>query len=146
MGVRTAIIRIGVVLGRNGGVVSRLVTPFRFFAGGHPGSGKQWVSWIHLEDVIGVIRMLIEDESCKGTFNLTAPEPVLSKKFYGTFGKTMHRPSVFPMPPFMLRLMLGEIADELLLTSNRVIPQRLLEAGYKYRFPNLSEALRNILK
>jgi hypothetical protein len=146
MGVSTATVRLGVVLGRNGGVVSRLVTPFRFFIGGHPGSGKQWLSWIHIEDVIGVIRMLIEDNRCKGTFNLTAPEPILSKKFYGIFGKTMYRPSIFPMPAFMLRVMLGEIADELLLTSNRVIPQRLLETGYKFRFPNLSEALGNILK
>ena len=145
MGVRTAIVRLGVVLGKNGGVVSRLVTPFRFFAGGHPGSGKQWMSWIHLEDVIGVIRMLVENENCKGIFNLTAPEPILSKKFYEIFGKTMHRPCVFPMPAFMLRLMLGEIADELLLTSNRVVPEKLLEAGYKYRFPNLSEAVAQIL-
>ena len=146
MGVRTATVRLGVVLGKNGGVVSRLVTPFRLFAGGHPGSGKQWVSWIHLEDVVGAIGMLVENENCKGTFNLTAPEAILSKKFYTIFGKTMHRPSVFPMPGFMLRLMLGEIADELLLTSNRVVPKRLLEAGYKYSFPDLSEALGEILR
>lgn len=145
MGVRTATVRLGVVLGKNGGVVSRLVTPFRFFAGGHPGSGKQWMSWIHLKDVIGAIRMLIENENCNGTFNLTAPEPIVAKKFYDTFGKTMHRPCVFPMPAFMLRLMLGEIADELLLTSSRVVPKKLLEAVYKYSFPNLYEALDDII-
>jgi uncharacterized protein (TIGR01777 family) len=144
-GVRLATIRLGVVLGSHGGVISRLVPPFRFFLGGHPGSGSQWLAWIHLEDVIGVIRFLVENAGCEGPFNVTAPDPILSKNFYNLLGKTMHRPTVFPMPAFALKLLLGEMATELLLPSLRVIPKKLLEAGYKFKSPDLSLAFKDIL-
>jgi uncharacterized protein (TIGR01777 family) len=144
-GVRLATIRLGIVLGAHGGVISRLVPPFRFFLGGHPGSGRQWLAWVHLEDVVGVIRFLVENANCEGPFNVTAPEPILSRNFYNLLGKTMHRPAVFPMPAFALKLILGEMAAGLLLPSLRVIPKRLLEAGYKFRFPDLSVALKDIL-
>lgn len=144
-GVRLVTTRLGVVLGSGGGVMSRLVAPFRFFLGGHPGSGSQWLSWIHLEDVIGVIRFLAENADCQGPFNVTAPEPVLSRNFYNILGKTMHRPAIFPMPAFVLKLVLGEMAAELLLPSLRVIPKKLFEAGYKFKFPDLSIAIKDIL-
>lgn len=126
--------------------IPRLIPPFRFFLGGHPGSGRQWLAWIHIEDVIGVIRLLVENPNCEGPFNVTAPKPILSKNFYNLLGKTMHRPAVFPMPAFALKLMLGEMATELLLPSQKVIPQKLIDTGYKYKFPDLSTAFRNILK
>lgn len=144
-GVRIATIRLPVVLGSRGGVIPRLVPPFRFFLGGHPGSGRQWQPWIHLEDVTGIIRFLVENTGCEGPFNVTAPEPVLSKNFYRLLGKTLHRPAVFPMPAFALKLILGEMATELLLPSLKVVPKKLLEAGCKFKFPDLSLALKDIL-
>jgi uncharacterized protein (TIGR01777 family) len=144
-GVRLATIRLGIVLGAHGGVIPRLVPSFRFFLGGHPGSGRQWLAWVHIEDVIGVIRFLVENADCAGPFNVTAPEPILSNNFYNLLGKTMHRPAAFPMPAFALKLILGEMATELLLPSLRVIPKKLLEAGYKFKFPDLSVALKDIL-
>ena len=144
-GVRVATIRLGVVLGSHGGVISRLVPPFRFFLGGHPGSGRQWQAWIHLEDVMGAIRFLVENADCEGPFNVMAPEPILSKNFYNLLGKTIHHPAVFPIPALALKLILGEMATELLLPSLRVVQKKLLEAGYKFKFPDLSLALKDIL-
>ena len=146
LGVRLATIRLGVVLGPNGGVMSRLIRPFRFFVGGHPGSGRQWLPWVHIEDVIGIIRFLIENADCKGPFNVTAPEPTMSKDFYDTLGKAMHRPAVFPMPAFALKLALGEMAAELLLSSTRVIPKKLLDAGYEFKLAKPTAAFGNILR
>ncbi|UCF14375.1 MAG: DUF1731 domain-containing protein, partial [Phycisphaerales bacterium] len=145
LGVRLVTIRLGVVIGPGGGVMSRLIPPFRFFVGGHPGSGKQWLGWVHIDDVIGVIRFLVENANCEGPFNVTVPEPTRSKDFYDALGKAMHRPAVFPMPAFALKLALGELATELLLTSTRVIPKRLLEAGYKFKFPDRASAFGDIL-
>lgn len=145
LGVRVAITRLGVVLGPNGGVVERLIPPFRFFLGGHPGSGRQWLPWVHIDDVIGVIRFLIESTDCKEAFNVTVPEPTVSKDFYDALGKATHRPAVFPMPAFALKLALGEMATELLLPSTRVIPKKLLEAGYKFKFRDPAAAFRDIL-
>ncbi|MHC4331895.1 MAG: TIGR01777 family oxidoreductase [Planctomycetota bacterium] len=145
LGVRLAIIRLGVVLGPHGGVMSRLIPPFRFFLGGHPGSGRQWLPWVHIEDVIGAVRSLLDNADCKGPFNMTAPDPTLSKDFYNLLGKAMHRPAIFPMPAFALKLALGEMATELLLPSTRIVPKKLLEAGYKFRFPDLLAAFRDIL-
>jgi uncharacterized protein (TIGR01777 family) len=145
LGVRLATTRFGIILGTHGGFIPRLVPPFRFFLGGHPGSGRQWLAWVHIEDVIGAICFLVKNSTCEDTFNVTAPEPVLSKDFYNLIGKTLRRPAVFPMPAFALRLILGEIATELLLPSQRVIPKKLLEAGYRFKFPDLKVALKNIL-
>jgi hypothetical protein len=145
MGVRLATIRLAVVLGKSGGVIPRLVPPFRFFLGGHPGSGNQWLPWIHLQDVIAIIRFLIETPTCSGPFNVTTPHPILSKDFYNTLGRAMHRPAIFPMPAFALRLILGEMATDLLLPSQKALPKKLIEAGYNFNFPNLTDALKNIL-
>ncbi|MHC4568958.1 MAG: TIGR01777 family oxidoreductase [Planctomycetota bacterium] len=145
-GIRLATIRLGVVLGAHGGVMSRLIPPFRFFVGGHPGSGRQWLPWVHIDDVIGVVRFLIENANCQGPFNVTAPEPTVSKVFYDQLGKAMHRPAVFPMPAFALKLALGEMATELLLPSTRVVPKKLLEAGYEFKFADPTAAFSNILR
>jgi len=146
LGIRLAAIRLGVVLGARGGVMSRLIPPFRFFVGGHPGSGRQWLSWIHIDDVIGIIRFLVENADCKGPFNVTAPEPTVSKDFYNALGKAMHRPAFFPMPAFALKLALGEMATELLLSSTKVVPGKLLEAGYEFKFSEPTAAFGNILR
>lgn len=145
MGVRLVIIRLGVVLGPDGGVMSRLIPLFRFFVGGHPGSGRQWLPWVHIDDTIGAIRFLIESVNCEGPFNVTAPEPIRSKDFYNLLGKSMHRPAFFSMPAFALKLVLGEMATELLLPSTKVVPKKLLEAGYEFIFPNTLSAFCDIL-
>jgi uncharacterized protein (TIGR01777 family) len=145
-GVRLATIRLGVVLGAQGGVMSRLIPPFRFFVGGHPGSGRQWLPWVHIDDVIGVVRFLVESADCNGPFNVTVPEPIVSKVFYHQLGKMMHRPAVFPMPAFALKLVLGEMATELLLPSTRVIPKKLLDDGYEFKFRDPAAAFSDILK
>jgi len=123
LGVRLATVRIAVVLGAGGGIISHVLPAFRFFVGGHPGSSRQWFSWIHIDDVAGAIRFLIENAELQGTFNLSAANPVLSKQFYKLLGKEMHRPSIFPMPAFMLKLMMGKMASEILLCSQRVLPK-----------------------
>lgn len=146
LGVRLTTIRLGVVLGPNGGVMSRLIPPFRFFVGGHPGSGRQWLPWVHIRDVIGVIRFLIESADCEGPFNLTVPEPIRSKDFYNLLGRAMRRPAVFPMPAFALKLALGEMATELLLPSTKAVPKKLLKAGYEFKFTDSAAAFKDILK
>ncbi len=146
LGVRLAIVRFGVVLGPDGGVMERLIPPFRFFLGGHPGSGKQWLPWVHIDDVAGIVQFLFENTDCKGPFNVTVPEPTRSKDFYDALGKSMHRPAVFPMPAFALKLALGEMAKEMLLPSTKALPKKLVEAGYEFKFINPAAAFDDILR
>lgn len=145
LGTRHVIIRTGVVLGSEGGALPRLLTPFRFFVGGPLGSGKQWFPWIHLDDEVKAIRFLMEREGLSGPFNLCAPEPVTMKDFCHTLGKVMGRPSSFSVPGFMLHLLFGEMAQEVLLSGQRAMPGRLLKAGYAFRYLNIEYALREIL-
>ncbi|MHC4370542.1 MAG: TIGR01777 family oxidoreductase [Planctomycetota bacterium] len=146
LGVRLATMRLGVVLGPGGGVMSRLIRPFKSFVGGHPGSGRQWLPWVHIDDVIGAVRFLIEHTDCEGPFNVTVPEPTRSKDFYDRLGKSMHRPASFPMPRSALKLALGEMATELLLPSTRVVPKKLLEAGYEFKFTDPAAAFSDIME
>jgi uncharacterized protein (TIGR01777 family) len=145
LGVRCVVIRTGVVLGRAGGALAKLAQPFRFFLGGHLGSGDQWFSWISLDDEIAAIKYLIEHESLRGVFNLTAPQSVTMKEFCTTLGNVMHRPAWTRVPAFALRLALGEMADEMLLSGQRVLPKRLLEAGFEFRYPDVETALSAII-
>jgi uncharacterized protein (TIGR01777 family) len=142
---RRLIIRTGMVLGPNGGALDRLVQPFRFFLGGHTGTGKQWNSWIHIEDVIQSILFLMESKDLRGIFNLTAPSPLKNKDFCQAIGTVLGRPSWLPIPGFFLKLIFGELAKEALLSSQRVYPKRLKGAGYKFIFPDAKKALADIL-
>ena len=144
-GVRLAIIRLAPVLGKNGGMMARLLPPFRFFLGCVPGSGRQWFSWIHIEDVAAVIQLLIENQDTSGIFNLTAPNPLQATQFYKLLAKLMHRPAVLRIPALALRLILGEMADELLMADQRAIPQKLLDKGYAFKYPTAESALTDIL-
>ncbi len=146
LGVRRVIIRSGLVLGREDGILPRLMTPFRFFVGGPLGRGKQWLSWIHLQDEIRAIQFLVERHDLRGVFNLTSPGSVRNKEFCRALGQAMKRPWWFPVPAFVLRLFFGKMADETLLSGQRVIPRALLEAGFAFSFPDLKTALGNILK
>ena len=145
LGVRHVVIRTGIVLGMDGGALLRLVQPFRFFVGGPLGSGKQWFSWIHLSDEVKAIRLLMEKEDLHGVFNLTSPGALRQKDFCRVLGKAMRRPSWLPVPGFLMRLLMGEMAEELLLSGQRVVPKRLLEAGYEFQYPGAGSALREIL-
>ncbi|MBN2682990.1 MAG: TIGR01777 family oxidoreductase [Bacteroidales bacterium] len=143
---RKILIRTGLVAGKNGGFLKRLLLPYKFFAGGHFGTGKQFFSWIHIEDEIDAILFLLRNENTKGAYNLTAPEPVSMKEFCKTTGKVLKRPSFMVVPGFILRIIFGEMAKEVLLSGQKVIPQRLMEEGFIFSFPNLNSALSNLLK
>jgi hypothetical protein len=145
VGTRHVVIRTGIVLGSDGGALPRLLTPFRLFVGGPLGNGKQWFPWIHLDDEVGAIRFLMEREDLSGAFNLCAPEPLVMKDFCRTLGKVMRRPSWLPVPALLLRLMFGQMADEALLSGQRAVPRKLMEAGFRFRFSKVESALRNII-
>ena len=144
-GIRVAHLRTGVVLGRQGGALSQMLLPFRLGVGGRLGSGKQWMSWIHIDDIVGSVRQILAQETMRGAINLVAPNPVTNAEFTRTLGKALSRPTIFPVPAFALRLAFGEMADEALLASQRVEPARLVANQYDFRFRNLESALKNLL-
>jgi uncharacterized protein (TIGR01777 family) len=146
LGVRLATVRLGVVLGAGGGLISHLLTPFRFFLGCWLGAANQWFAWVHVDDVVKAIRFIVESAELKGVFNLTSPNPVQAKEFYASLGKAMHRPVLFSVPDFCLKLLPGDMATELFLASQRAIPQNLLHAGYEFSYPDLITALQDIIK
>lgn len=145
-GVRQVIIRTGLPLATDGGVLERYLLPFKLYAGGPLGSGKQWTPWIHMTDQIGAMRFLIENSATAGAYNLCAPNPVTNKQFAQALGKALGKPSVIPVPGFALNLVFGEMADEMLLVGWRQMPERLLNAGYQFRFPEIGEALKDLIK
>jgi uncharacterized protein (TIGR01777 family) len=142
MGIRTATLRFGVILSGKGGALPRMITPFKLGVGGRLGSGQQWMSWIGLEDVVGIIRFAIANDQVSGPVNVVAPNPVRNAEFTRLLAAMLHRPAIFPAPAFMLRLAMGEMADAFLLGSERVQPERLLGAGYSFRFQILEPAMR----
>ncbi len=145
LGVRRAIIRSGIVLDKRQGALPRMVLPFKFFIGGPIGSGKQWVSYISITDEVRAIRFLIENANAAGIYNLTTPNPLRNKDFERAIGKTVGRPSIFPVPSFMMQLLFGEMST-VLLNGQRVLPERLLEAGFKFEHPDAASALQAVLK
>jgi len=144
LGVRCVVIRTGIVLGRDGGALTQLIKPFRFYVGGYLGSGRQWFSWISLEDEVAAIKFLMENEKLQGVFNLTAPQPVTMKEFCAVLGRVLHRPAWLNVPGFIVRLAFGEMADEMLLSGQKVLPKRLLAAGFMFKHPDVEKALRAI--
>ncbi len=145
LGVRRVIVRTGVVLGR-GGMLERAVFPFRLFAGGIPGGGRPWFSWIHLRDAVRAIRFVIERKDASGVYNLTSPAPVRAAEFYRRLGGTLHRPVWMPVPAFALKIAFGEMARELMLSGQLVLPERLLEAGFDLSFRASNRRLRKFLR
>jgi len=144
-GIRTLNLRFGVVLSRDGGALQKMLFPFKLGVGGVVSNGRQFWSWIALDDVIGVIQHVLNHEKIDGPVNVTAPKPATNREFTKTLGKVLRRPTVLPMPAFAARLALGEMANDLLLASTRVLPRRLQETGYEFRFPELEQALRQML-
>jgi uncharacterized protein len=144
-GLRVVCLRIGVVLGRDGGALKPMLLPFRLGLGGRIGSGKQYMSWIALEDVIGAISFTLEQENLRGPVNLVGPSPVRNDEFVRALGRVLHRPTIFPLPEFVVRNLFGEMGQELLLTSVRAMPAKLQVAGYRFRHDRLEDALRAAL-
>jgi uncharacterized protein (TIGR01777 family) len=145
MGVRRAIVRSGLVLGSGGGVFPRLAAPFRFLAGGPLGNGRQWYSWIHLTDEIRAIRFLLDRDDLYGVFNLTAPHPLREKDLCRTLGAALKRPCWLPTPAFLLILLFGRKARETVLAGQKVVPRRLLEAGFRFSYPDAQGAFADLL-
>jgi uncharacterized protein (TIGR01777 family) len=146
LGLRVVILRNGLVLSSAGGFLGKLLTPFRLGMGGHVGSGKQWLPWIHVDDEIALIRHAISSGGVSGVLNAVAPEPVTNAEFAKTLGRALNRPVVLAAPAFALRLALGgEMATDLLLASQRAMPVRTLETGFKYKHPLLGPALKDLV-
>jgi uncharacterized protein (TIGR01777 family) len=144
-GIRVVHPRIGVVLSPTGGALAQMLTPFRLGAGGRLGDGRQFMSWISLDDLVAAILHLVADGSLSGPVNATAPAPVTNAELTATLASVLHRPAIVPMPAFALRLLLGEMADALLLSSARVLPTRLSQSGFVWRHPELRAALADML-
>jgi uncharacterized protein len=144
-GIRTVTTRFGVILATQGGALPQMLTPFKLGVGGRLGSGKQWISWVALEDVVKVLRTAIDNENVNGPVNVVAPQPVQNSEFTRVLAGVLHRPAVFPAPAFALRLALGQMADALLLSSQRVQPEKLAKISYKFRYETLRPALQAIL-
>ncbi len=145
LGIRRAVIRSALVLSAAGGLLPMVLLPFKFFAGGRIGSGRQWFPWIHIADEVNAIRFLIENQNARGPFNLTAPNPITNAQLAKTVGRVLRRPSFFPVPGIALRLLMGEKAT-IVLEGQRPLPKRLLDRGYTFQFPELEPALRHLLE
>ena len=143
--VRVCLLRTGLVVGKHGGFLQPMLLPFKLGFGGRLGSGNQWMSWIHIDDHVAICQALLEDSSVEGKFNLTAPNPVTNQIFTKTLAGLLNRPAFLPMPAWALKLILGEMS-ELLIGSQRVIPKRILEAGFRFKFADLDDALKDVLR
>lgn len=146
LGTRVCLLRTGIVLGPGGGALKQLLLPFRLGLGGPMGSGEQIMSWVHREDLLGIIELCLADTSLSGPVNGTAPNPVSNRDFARALGRALKRPAILPMPAFMLRTLVGEMADELLLVGQKVLPEAALAHGYRFDYPDLDGALENILR
>ena len=143
--VRRVVIRTGSVLGQDGGMLKQIETAFKFFAGGYPGEGKNWLSWIHIADEVRAIEFLMESDAAQGVYNLTAPNPVMSFELFHLVGQILHRPVWVRIPGFALKSVMGDMAVELLLGGQRVVPFRLLDLGFRFRFSELEAGLMDLM-
>ncbi|MGB2866991.1 MAG: TIGR01777 family oxidoreductase [Bacteroidota bacterium] len=145
LGMRVVLLRSGVVLSKYGGALKKMLLPFRLFVGGPLGGGHQWFPWVHIDDAVAAFVLAIFNKKLSGPVNLAAPGSTTMAEFCSSLGRSLRRPSWMPVPGFALRLALGEMAGPLLLSGQKAVPKKLLEAGFQFQFPNLDGALRNIL-
>jgi uncharacterized protein (TIGR01777 family) len=141
---RVVIMRFSVVLGADGGALAQMVPAYRMYAGGAMGSGRQWFPWIHMDDLMAAVDFCLADQDLRGPFNFCAPGSVTSKDFARSLGRALHRPAVLKVPTFALRIAMGEMGS-VLLNSQRTIPARLVQAGFEFRYPDVDDALQNLL-
>lgn len=145
LGIRVVHVRIGLVLGLGGGLLDQVLPPFKIGAGGRLGTGQQWMSWIHIDDVVGIIMHSLENEGIQGALNATAPNPIRNIEFTKTLGSVLRKPAIFPVPAFGLQLLMGEFAEFVMLSQN-VLPVRTEASGYEFQFSTLETALEDLLK
>jgi uncharacterized protein (TIGR01777 family) len=145
-GIRVVSLRLGMVLSPRGGALTRMLTPFKMGVGGRLGSGRQWISWISIADVVAAIQLILAGDALRGPVNAVSPQPVSNAEFTRALGRALHRPTIFPMPAFMVRLVFGQLGEELLLASQKVEPARLQAAGFPYRHPEIGACLRELLR
>jgi uncharacterized protein (TIGR01777 family) len=146
LGIRVVLARLGVVLAKQGGAIPQMMRPFQLGVGGKIATGKQWMSWITLDDAIAILRLMLENEHIRGPLNVVSPQPVTNVEFTKTLAAALHRPALFPVPAFVLRLVLGEMADALLLSSQRVLPAQLQKLNYAFLHPDLRTACVAVLR
>jgi uncharacterized protein (TIGR01777 family) len=144
-GMRTITARLGVVLGRGGGAMSKMLPAFRFFVGGPIGNGRQWFPWIHIEDLISAIQFVLSNDTVSGPVNFCGVQPATNRDLARTLGKTMKRPSIMPAPAFMVRLVMGELGNAVLF-SQRTVPAKLLSLGFTFKYPTIQDAVSEIVK
>ena len=145
LGARVALLRFSVILGKEGGALARMLPAFKYFAGGPMGSGRQWFSWMHIQDLATAVEMILENENMHGPINFCAPNPERNHTFANSLGKALGRPAFMRVPAFVLRLIMGELGD-VMLGSQRCIPQKLQQYGFEFRYPVLKNALENLLE
>jgi hypothetical protein len=145
-GVRVVNLRFGPILAREGGMLGKLLTPFKMGMGGKIGTGKQYISWVALEDAVNAIKLAIQDQSVQGPLNVVSPNPVTNEEFTKTLGNVLNRPTALAVPAFAARLAFGEMADEMLLVSQRVMPKRLRAAGFQFHYPELEGAMKKYVR
>ncbi len=145
LGIRTCLLRTGIVLGKGGGALSKMLPPFKMCLGGRIGGGKQWMPWIHLDDLVGIILYCIDHDALKGAINGTSPNPVTNWVFTKTLGKTLKRPTILPMPAVVVKLLMGQMGEELLLSGKQILPTKILNAGYQFQYEKLEDALLDIV-
>jgi uncharacterized protein (TIGR01777 family) len=145
LGIRTCLLRTGVVLGKNGGALQKMLPPFKLGLGGKIGTGKQWMSWIHLDDLIGIIDYCIKHGNLNGPINSTAPNPITNSLFTEVLGKSLGRPTMFHIPSIVIKLLMGEMGKELLLAGNKVLPLKIENAGFQFKYEHIEKALSDIL-
>lgn len=145
-GIRTVLLRTGIVLSKDGGALATMLLPFKMGVGGVVGSGKQWMSWISLDDEIAIINYCIENENIRGAVNAVAPNPVTNQEFTKTLGEVLYRPTFLPLPEFAVSMIFGEMGDALLLASTKVVPKRLEDAGFEFKYPELKPAIEHAVK
>ncbi len=146
LGIRTVLLRTGIVLSKDGGALGTMLLPFKMGVGGVVGSGKQWMSWISLEDQIRAILFVLENDNIRGAVNLTSPNPATNEQFTKTLGEVLYRPTFLPLPEFAVGMIFGEMGDALLLDSTKVLPKRLEDAGFEFKYPELKPAIEAAVK
>ena len=144
LGIRTCYLRTGIVLGPGGGALAKMLPPFKMGLGGPIGDGHQWMSWIHIDDLIGIMLYAMQHKNISGPLNGTAPNPVTNKEFSTKLGQRLNRPAFLPLPSFAVRLLMGQMGEELLSSGQRVIPKKIMDAGYDFQFKDLENALTDV--
>ena len=145
LGIRTCLLRTGIVLGKGGGALSKMLLPFKLGLGGKIGLGKQWMSWIHLDDLVGIILCCINCDDLSGPINGTSPNPVTNEVFIKTLGEVLKRPAILAMPTVVVKLLMGQMGEELLLAGKKILPMKMLNAGYKFKYEKLHESLLDVI-